>query len=51
MNIVGDKQSIEYQIAERLGLKRVEILYPGTRVPVTREYSGTRYHSILGMPT
>ena len=34
-----------------IGLGWVEIFYPGTRVPITRGYPSTRYHSILGMST
>ena len=33
-----------------IGLGRVEILYLGTRVPITRRHPDTRYHSILACP-
>ena len=35
----------------KIGLGQVEILYSGTRVPITHGYPGTHYHNILGMPT
>ena len=33
-------------LIQRVGLGRVEILYPGTRCPITRGYPSTRYHGI-----
>ena len=48
--IIKDTWTIKI-VMYAVGLGRIEILYPGTRVTITRGYPGTRYHSILDMLT